>query len=74
MPANVEKILRPHIDAAGIDVAAMIEIDRRKGIIFCQHISDAITMAGLNRSQCGAVIGPGARILGAGVPLRLLSP
>ena len=30
--ASIEEILRPHVDAVGVDVAAIVEIDRGKGI------------------------------------------
>ena len=71
MTAGVEKILRPHIDRTGVHVAAMIEIDCGERIIFGQNVTDAVGVPGLHRRQRGAVVAPGAGILGAGMPVRL---
>ena len=70
--AGVEEILRPHVNAAGVDVAAMIQIDRGEGISLSQHVGDAVGVAGLHRRQRGGVVAqvPGSLVLACRVRLR----
>ena len=71
MAAKFEEVLRPAVDRMRIDVAAVIEIDRRKRIILGENVTDTVSMAGLHSRQRGGVVRPGAGIVRAGVAMRL---
>ena len=69
--AGVEEVLRPHINRTGINVAAVIEIDRGERIVFSQHIGDAVGLSGTHDVESSGIIAPRAGILCAGMSFRL---